>query len=195
MSPKIIAFGHQKYVGKDTIIKYCIDVLRPQLRGKRIVRRGFADKLYDICYQLYSWAGFQPRSYYADHPYAKNNKLANGKTVREVLIEVGNHMRKYDPDVWINANLRSQDFDILFVSDLRFPNEFLHCQSLGAKLIRITRPGLETPTDEADTALNGWESRWDDHVENNDGHDNLHRQAERIVNTYILGVTNAAGDR
>lgn len=186
MSKIIVAFGHQKYVGKDTLIKFCIDVLRPKLRGKRIVRRGFADKLYDMCHSLYAWAGFQPRTYYADHPYAKKNVLANGKTVRDILIEVGNHMRKYDSDVWINANLRTDDFDVLFVSDLRFPNEFLHCESVKGTLIRVTRPGLEEPTDEADTALNGWEDRWHDLVENNDGLHKLHAEAERIVDRYVL---------
>jgi hypothetical protein len=184
---KIIAFGHQKYVGKDTLIKFCIDILRPKLRAKRIVRRGFADKVYDICHIMYSWAGFQPRTYYADHPYAKKNVLANGKTVRDLLIEIGTPvMRAYDDNVWINAALKTDDFDILFVSDLRFPNEFEAIEKLGGTLIRITRPDLPAPTDIADTALNGWEDRWHDLVENNDGLNKLHAEAERIVDRYIL---------
>jgi hypothetical protein len=186
MKKIIVAFGHQKETGKDSIIKFCIDVLRPKLRAKRIVRRGFADKVYDICHMLYGWAGFQPRSYYAEHPYAKKNMLDNGKTVREVLIDIGQHLRKYDNDVWINCALRTDDSDVLFISDLRFPTEFLHCEAVGATLIRITRPGLETPTDEADTALNGWEDRWTDIVENNDGLHKLHAEAERIVDRYVL---------
>jgi hypothetical protein len=185
---KIIAFGHQKFTGKDTIIRYCIDVLRPILRGKRIVRRGFADRVYDICHLLYSWAGFQPRSYYVEHPYAKNNVLANGKTVRDMLIEIGTPvMRAYDDNVWINATLRSDDFDVLFISDLRFPNEFQAVESLGGTLIKIVRPDLPTPTDIADTALDGWDERWHEIIENNDSLNKLHAEAERIVHRYILG--------
>lgn len=184
---KIIAFGHQKYVGKDTIIRFCIDILRPKLRGKRIVRRGFADRVYDICHLLYGWAGFQQRSYYVEHPYAKNNTLANGKTVRQLLIEIGTPvMRSYDDDVWINAALRNDDFDILFISDLRFPNEFQAIEKLGGTLIRVTRPNLEPPSDIADTALNGWEDRWHDLIENNDSLNKLHAEAERIVERYIF---------
>lgn len=185
--PKIIAFGHQKFTGKDTLIRFCIDILRPQARALKIVRRSFADCLYDVCHLMYSWAGFQPRTYYAEHPYAKMNVLKNGKTVRDILIEVGTPvMRAYDNDVWINACLKNNNFDVLFIGDLRFPNEFEAVENLGGTLIRITRPGLPEPTDLADTALNGWEDRWHDLVENNDCLNKLHKEAERIVDRYIL---------
>lgn len=183
---KIFAFGHQKSVGKDELIKFCIDILRPQMRASKIVRRGFADKLYDFCHSVYAWAGFKPRVYYTEHPNAKNDILATGFTVRDTLIKVGNKLREWDIDIWINANLRSEDFDILFISDLRYPNEFLQCQALGAKLINITRPGLPVPTDEADTALNGWEKKWDLTIENNTDLNGLYKHAETIVKEYIL---------
>lgn len=186
--PKILAFGHQKYTGKDTLVRFCIDILRPQLSKQRLIRRGFADKLYDFCYLTYGWAGFKPRQHYVDHPYAKGDILSTGKTVRDTLIEVGNHLRSYDSDIWINACLRTTDFDTLFITDLRFPNEFLHCESVNATLIRVVRPGLPEPTDAADTALNGWEERWHDTVVNDGGLDKLHKEAERIINTYILNV-------
>jgi hypothetical protein len=185
--PKIIAFGHQKFTGKDTLIRFCIDVLRPRSKGLKIIRRSFADCLYDVCYMMYNWAGFQPRAYYLDHPYAKNNILKNGKTVREILIEIGTPvMRAYDDNVWINACLMQNNYDVLFIGDLRFPNEFAAVRNLEGTLIRVTRPGLEVPTDIADTALNGWEDAWDETVENNDCLNKLHKEAERIVNRYIL---------
>lgn len=184
--PKIIAIGHQKEVGKDQFIKFCIDILRPILSKRRILRRGFADKLYEICHSMYGWAGFESPAYYRDHPECKRNTLLTGKTVRDTLIEVGNKMREYDPLIWINANLKAFDYDILFISDLRFPNEFGLCKDAGATLIRITRPGLEVPTDAADTALNGWEDAWDETIENNDSLSKLYSEAHRVVERYVL---------
>lgn len=184
--PKIVAVGHHKNVGKDAFVRSCINILRPQLRNKRIVRRGFADKLYDFCYATYGWAGFQPLAYYQDNPKAKNTVLIPlGRTVREVLIEVGNHMRKYDNDIWLNANLLAKDYDILFVNDMRFPNELKAVLDNGGIAIKLNRPGLPVPTDEADTALNGVET-WH-HTFNNDGDlNNLHNFAEHICNSYLL---------
>lgn len=184
---KIVAFGHQKGVGKDSIIKYMIDILRPQTRGLRIVRRGFADKVYDVCHHLWGWAGFREREYYARNHHAKNDVLLNGKTVRQMLIEVGTPvMRAYDDNVWINAALKAEDFDILFVNDLRFPNEFNAIRALGGQLIRVVRPGLPVPTDVADTALVGWEDKWDLTIENGGDLNQLHATAEALVKKYIL---------
>lgn len=186
MKKTIIAFGHQKGVGKDTIIKYMIDILRPESRRLRIVRRGFADKVYDVCHHLWGWAGFREREYYAANHAAKNDVLLNGKTVRQMLIEVGTPvMRAYDDDVWINAALKAEDFDILFVNDLRFPNEFKAIRRLGGTLIKVIRPGLAVPTDVADTALNDC-TEWDLTV-NNDGElGRLHNLAQTLVQKYVF---------
>lgn len=186
LQPKIVAFGHQKNVGKDELFKYCMDILRPQTRALRIIRRGFADKLYDFCHAMYGWAGFRPREYYVRHPSAKSDLLETGVTVRDLLIKMGNFLRQFDAPIWINGNIKAGDFDILFITDLRFPNEFDAVEKLGGHLIRVTRPNLPVPTDEADTALNGWEDRWHDLVENNECLSKLYKEAERIVHRYIL---------
>ncbi len=158
---KIIAVGHQKNVGKDKFITFCFDHLRTKTRALRIVRRGFADKIYEMCHSIYGWAGFKSKVYYDENPERKNERLATGKTVRELLIEVGQHLRTIDKDIWVNTTLKTVDADILFLSDLRFPTEFLHCQANKALMVKVHRPGLPVPTDEADTALNTWEDRWD----------------------------------
>lgn len=185
--PKIIiGLGHQKNVGKDTYAKYCIDHLRSSKNGLKIVRRGFADKLYDILHILYGWAGFKTRQYYLQNPEAKNQVIYNGKTVRQMLIEFGTPVcRAWDDDIWINAALRDQDYDILFVSDLRFPNEFTKIKEMGGICVKITRPELPEPTDIADTALNG-QTGWDKLVENNGGHSTLYKQAEIMAQSILL---------
>lgn len=185
--PKIVAFGHQKGVGKDQFVKFCIELLRGKMGKMSLVRRGFADKLYDSCYSMYGWAGFKTKTYYDQNPKAKNDKLATGFTVRETLIALGNKIREYDKDVWINANLRESSFDILFITDMRYPNEFLHIKAVApaaAICVKITRPGLPEPTDEADTALNGWD-RWDVVIANDGDLNDLYMKAEQFVSDYF----------
>ncbi len=178
----IVAVGHQKNVGKDKFITFCIDLLRTRTRNKKIVRRGFADKIYELCHSIYGWAGFKTKVYYDEHPECKQDLLATNKTVRETLIEVGQHLRKIDNDIWVNTTLKTVDFDILFLSDLRFPTEFLHCKANKALMVRITRPGLIVPTDEADTALNGWEDKWDLMIPNTGSLSDLYVSADQFCN-------------
>lgn len=184
--PKIVAIGHHKNVGKDQFVTFCLDVLRHERRGVNILRVGFATKVYEVCYLMYKWAGFKTKAYYDTHPASKSDMLATAKTVRQTLIDVGQHMRKYDDDIWINAALKDVDFDIAFLTDLRFPTEFMHCVANNAILIHMTRPGLEEPTDEADTALNGWDNRWSLHIENNGDLNDLYKKAEAFVKVHLL---------
>lgn len=183
---KIIAVGHHKNVGKDTFVTFCIDILRTETRKLRVVRRGFADKVYELCYSAYQWAGFKPKAYYEENPERKNEKLLTGHTVRETLIKTSNKLREFDPDIWLNANLKNEDYDILFVTDMRFPNEFETVESMGGMTVRIMRPNLPVPTDEADTALNHYTERWRFNFQNNEDKKKLYAMAESFTLTYIL---------
>ncbi len=183
---RIIAIGHHKNVGKDQFVKFCIDIIRAERRGVNIMSVGFATKVYEICYLTYGWAGFKTKTYYDSHPACKNDVLDNGKTVRQTLIDVGQHMRKLDNDIWINAALKGTNFDIAFMTDLRFPAEFLHCKANKATMIHMIRPGLPIPTDEADTALNGWEDKWDIVVVNDGDLEALYNKANAFVREHLL---------
>lgn len=182
----IIAVGHHKNVGKDKFVTFCVDALRGQNIKKKIMRRGFADRVYEICYLVYGWAGFKTKVFYDAHPNSKNDLLLTGKTVRQTLIEVGQHFRKYDDNVWVNAALKTVEADILFLTDLRFPTEFTHCKQSQALMVRITRPGLVKPTDEADCALDGWEDQWDLTMNNDDDLNGFYIKAEVFVQEHIL---------
>lgn len=185
--PIIIGVGHQKNVGKDTFVGYCVDVLREKTRRVNIVRRGFADKLYEFCYSVYRWAGFQPKLYYEQDPSRKNDFLpALNCTARELLIKVSQHIKKLDDEIWLNANLKNSDYDILFCTDLRFPIEFTKVEELEGILVRITKADLPIPTDEADTALNGWEDRWHLTITNDDTRNKLYSEAAKFTEKYIL---------
>lgn len=187
MKKQIIAVGHQKYVGKDTFVGFCVDILKSETRGLKIVQRGFATKLYEFLHSTYSWAGFRTKSFYDVYPEAKDLVLMNGRTAREMLIESGNKLRECDPDIWLNSCLLNTDFDILFITDLRYPNEFEAVKLLGGILIRITRPNLPVPTDIADTALTGYAaSAWTVNLNNAEGKNSLYALAEVFVKEYIL---------
>jgi len=136
---------------------------------------------------MYAWAGFRDKQYYDYNPDEKERILLPiNKTPRQILIDVGMLGRGYDDNIWINACLKSQDFDILFITDLRFPNEFEAVEKEGGILIRITRPNLPVPTDVADTALNDWYNRWHMTIENNWDLNSLHKEANKLVRTHIL---------
>ncbi len=189
MPSKIIGVGHHKEVGKDTFIKYCIDHLRNHAKGQRLVRRGFADKMYTILHDLYGWSGFKNRQYYVNNPAAKNDIIWNGMTVREMLIEFGTNLcrKQWDDDIWINATLRDEDFDILFISDLRFPNEFMKVREMGGMTVRVTNDRKPKPTDIADCALDGWEDKWDLTIKNDTDLGTLYHAAVDFTNTHLLG--------
>lgn len=182
---KLIAFGHQKRVGKDQFCTFLIDILRPEMARARIVRRGFADKLYDVCHSLYGWAGFRDRLFYVKNAHMKEQILPQlGKTPREILIGLSNKMREYNPDIWLNSTVKGDDADVLLISDLRYPNEFAAVKESSGLCIRIVRPGLPEPTDEADTALNG-QGGWDLTINNTGDLSQLWTAAAVFVKEYI----------
>lgn len=184
---KIVAFGHRAQTGKDTLASFMATHLRLTNRRINVQVAGFADELKDACYKLYSWAGLKRKEHYEKNPADKNVILANGKTVRQLWIEVGNHMRQYDPDVWVRALLTRPQVDILLVKDLRFPNEYEMVKGLGGHCVKVEREDVPVLTDEADTALAGQEE-WDLIVDNNGDKQLLNRKAQMLVETFELGV-------
>jgi hypothetical protein len=162
----IIALGHKKRVGKDTFAKFLSQTVRcerPKLRVKTI---GFADKLKDICHQLFAWAGLQAGIYYENYPELKEVILpAIGMSPREVHIKVGNGLRAIYGPIWIENAIHTQA-DIVLIKDLRFPNEVAAVKRKGGLVFKITRPGVPLGDDEAEVALddfNGWDCVFENH--------------------------------
>lgn len=187
----IIAVGHTKQVGKDTFVKFCIDILRPKTKSLKIVKRGFADKLYEFCYLVYSWCGFERKEFYESNPKMKEIVLEKHPfkmTPRQILIELGTNVlrNKWDENIWVNAALTTNDADILFITDLRFPTELNRVKEIGGYSLKITRDNLPEPTDIADTALNGYD--FNETFNNSGTLQELHKFAEYFVNTRILNV-------
>jgi hypothetical protein len=158
---KIIAFGHEQNVGKNTACVFLVTELRMRKKGINILVAAFADKVKSIAYDLFSWAGLQPGHFYEDHYDLKNQILPKiGKTPRELWIGVGNGLRAATIEtVWAEYLFNQSSIDYLFINDLRFPVEAEYILNRGGKIYKIVRPGSGGIVDGADdklTTWNGW---------------------------------------
>lgn len=141
----MIALGHEAGVGKDTFAMFIIEYLRSRFRNLRIDRVGFADRVYDLCYSLYSWAGFQTRQYYQSNPREKAVVLPKlGKTPREIIIGIAEKVREFDPDCWLNAVVNNQKAHLTVISDMRKVNEFEKCGATGVYRVCIRKTGYDS---------------------------------------------------
>lgn len=162
----IIAFGYKKGVGKDTAGKFLDTILRCEHPDLRIKHISFAEKLKDICFQLYGWAGLRRGIYYETHRKDKEKMLPKlGCTPREMWIGFGNKVREMRPDTWIDYALKGVKANIVIITDLRFRNEAQAIRDISGILIKINRPGMPQGTDPAEVDLDGW-GPWDYIIEN-----------------------------
>ena len=185
---KILALGHRKRTGKDTFARFLVTYLRTHTRNLNIQKAGFADKLKDICHQMFNWAGLMDGLYYDANPDQREMPLPKiGKTPREIWIAVGNEFRNVYEHVWIDYLLNKQNCDILIVTDLRYPNEFNRVKQLGGLCCKVVRPDLPITHDIADDALQNYEdNKWDHHIINDTDLNSLNRSAETIGQYVIL---------
>lgn len=155
--PLRLAFGYQARVGKDTAAAYLV-----QRDGGKLM--SFAKAIYDIMSYAQQRCGF---------PQEKD---------RHFLQYVGTQWaRAKDPDVWLNVVLREIDSTDpgmpIFITDVRFPNEFDALEARGFTMVNIRRDELVraelgggSKLHESETALIPYteQERWH-HIINNDG--------------------------
>lgn len=137
--PKIIALTGAKGCGKDTTAQILHSAYH--VSGKRRVRPiAFADP---IKYEVMRIFGLP---LIVDYDAFKRSVLSySGRTIegRQVVREIGMLMRRYDVNQFVDYvdNKMQQDPDAIWViTDLRFDNELIHLQNLGAKIVKIDRP-------------------------------------------------------
>jgi hypothetical protein len=168
---KIIGLGHYSRTGKDTFANACIEWLHnhTKLRCKKVP---FAMKLKDVCHQLYAWAGLKDMAFY-DSPEGEKYRdvvlPALGVTPVELWIKFGTpavREQVYD-GTWIDYVVKSDhDCDVLFIPDVRFPNEVKAVRDAGGVLNKVVRPGFGPRQSVADLALmgfTGWDYIWGAH--------------------------------
>lgn len=184
-----IAFGHRKRVGKDTAARFLASQLRVEHGFNNVVVKGYADKIKDIAFQLYSWAGLKEGHYYDEHPEEKEIPLPTlGKSPRQIYIAIGNCLRSdiYN-DTWIDYLLHTVVADICIIKDFRFPNEAQAIQRCGGLLIKISRPGSPIDADGADDQLVNWDG-WDYHIINNSDMRGFHNQVVTLTDEIVRRI-------
>jgi hypothetical protein len=107
-----IAFGCQSRVGKSTATSFLIS----KYGG---VEKSFASSLYELMYYTQQKCGFEQ------------------KKDREFLQMIGTWARDKDPDTWVNIIDIENKEENIFVSDVRFNNEFDFLKKNEFIMIRI----------------------------------------------------------
>lgn len=164
---KIIAFGHDKHVGKDTAAKILARYLRLNTTSKDIRVSGFAHEVKLDFYKAFQNYGVKPPSHYEEYPEEKDEIIPSlDMTYRQGLIKFANAYRAIDPDYWITRLFEKHaKADYLIIPDLRFENEFWRLVKLGGLKVKITRTGFGGDKDGADEHLAHF-TLWDHVIEN-----------------------------
>lgn len=127
--------------GKDTACQIMKAVGEPEWSVERF---SFADPLRSMADKL---MGLTP-GHQCWEPPAKDFPLPefNGRTPREMLIDLGMLGRRYRPTVWVDLAVEamtSSTADVGIVTDVRFKNEALKLLEMGGVLIELGREGCE----------------------------------------------------
>ena len=139
MGALIIGITGTKGAGKDTLASSLI-----RMGGKRGVdvrRVAFADKLKEICADLFGLTHLQ---LHGDMASKEAIDARWGMSAREILQKMGTEVgRSVHPDVWIRYVMRQiEDHPdaIWVISDVRFENEAAAIREVGGIIVRIERP-------------------------------------------------------
>ena len=110
-----------------------------------------------------------------------------GKTVRELLQEVGQGLRDaVDPNLWIKALFaNTEDWSNYIIADVRYPNELEAIKERDGVLIRIDRNGAGAGNHSSETALDDYND-WDVHIENNGSLESLFENMRIFTKNYPI---------
>jgi hypothetical protein len=184
---KVIAFGHRRRVGKDTAVGFLKTILQHSNSGMNIRKGSFASALKDTAHMLYGWAGLESGEFYDKEAnyYLKEKVLpAINKSPRDVWIELGNYVRQIYEFTWVDILFQQTQFDIILISDLRYPNEAERILALGGTIIKIDRPEIEQFDDVADSALKDW-TDWTETWVNDGDLNGLYKHCQEFAETLI----------
>lgn len=181
--------------GKDTVFQ------RAQLLASKFSlpapeRMAFADKLKDSVAALFDLNRADIDRLKMDrHARVVIEDKGRGLSMsfRDLLQRYGTeaHRHVFGPDFWVNA-LLPEGFDhsnrLIFITDMRFPNEAARVRSLGGVTVRAFGPesmDASIHLHASETALDGW--RFDAHINNTVRGDNF-KHLDSEVSDLLLAI-------
>ena len=123
--PKIICLSAKARSGKDEFAKIAIEYLNKNYPEIKVQRLGYGDWVKDVCVR------------YFDCTYERNDYN------RTQWQQVGTEKGRYNhPDIWVNMTIDLvkgifSDYDFIFTSDNRFPNECERWEEEGFDILKI----------------------------------------------------------
>ena len=162
----LLAFGCEARVGKDTAVEYLIT-------KNGGLKKSFASPLYDIQDYTHKRLGLEPQK------------------DRKFLQMIGDWGREKTPHLFINVLLREIDnlntmhhAGHIYVSDVRYPNEFFSLKNRGFTMVRLTRKNRFVSADKkiathsSENSLQDYP--WDIILSNHGGLPDLYTKLDRV---------------
>lgn len=184
--PLFVGLGHYKRTGKDSFADFLIRALHYRQPKLKVVKKSFAWKLKQICFELYGWAGLREPEFYETLHGAELREVVLpelGKSARQIWIDFGTDAvrEKVYERTWLDYMFKGKhDADIVIVPDTRFVNEADMMLSLNSTLIKVVRPGYGPGKNKPDRELLGYK-RWDNVIGDEGTMGSLQQWADRYA--------------
>lgn len=181
--PLFIGLGHYKRTGKDSFADFLIRALYYRKPKLKVVKKSFAWKLKQICFELYGWAGLREPEFYETVHGSELREIVLeeiGKSPRQIWIDFGTDAvrEKVYERTWLDYMFKSEhNADVIIVPDTRFINEADTMLSKNATLIKVVRPGYGPGKNKPDRELLGYK-RWDNVIGDEGSMGSLQRWAD-----------------
>jgi deoxynucleotide monophosphate kinase-like protein len=184
--PLFIGLGHYKRTGKDSFADFLIRALyyrRPKLK---VIKKSFAWKLKQICFELYGWAGLREPEFYETLHGAELREIVLpelGKSPRQIWIDFGTDaVREHVYErTWLDYMFKAEhNADVVIVPDTRFLNEAEEMQALNATLIKVVRPDYGPGKNKPDRQLLGYKG-WHNVIGDEGSMGSLQQWADRYA--------------
>ena len=135
-----IGFGHKSGHGKDTFCKHLVTHLNCKAPDIKVKHINLADKLKDIAFQMYGWAGLERKIYYENNRPERHEFIEPlGRTALQIWIDLGQKLREQDEKVWLNYLAEhNHNCDILVCGDVRHYNE----ADIMDQVYKVTNPRI-----------------------------------------------------